>query len=447
MKRTPSIARRLFSLAAYALAGFWASFRLELTALVRSWAAALLLGASLAWSFAAPFVLKGDGTDSGWFELVVRYSLGIVFALVLVALAASAAGTLARERAAKRLQLTMVRPVPRFSVALGRMMAMTAVGSFVLALSSVAMMGGLGSFQKETGYAETCDHVLEPQLEPSEEVVERMFKERVEQYPDFKEMVERQGELYAREYLRVWVKNNMYQTIRAGKEAKWTFDTSSIDESSHVAVRVRMTDVFDRLEQTDGVFRLGDRVGRISHVNKSLVRLPLERTESGDAAGTELSFTNNGTQAISLCPRRDIHLLVRADSFGANVFRAWLELTAILALVVSVAMLMGACLSRSVSVYVVLSLLFMSLVCPTLIDEYPDPTNLEWIDRASLRLTDVAARATRPLAAYTPIAQLESASCIEWEEVRGAIGWNLCLIPLLCSLLSGLLMVRKQDGI
>lgn len=446
MKGPSAIFRRLTDAAASILAGVGASFRLELLALVRSWAAALLVGASLAWTFAAPFVLKGDGTDSGWFELVVRYSLGIVFALTLVTLAAAAAGTLAKERAAKRLQLTLVRPVPRFSVALGRMLAMTAVGSFVLALSGVALTGSLGSFQKETGYAETCDHVLSPVLEPSEEVVDRMFNERVEQYPDFRELVEKQGETYAREFLRTWVKNNMYQTIRAGQGTNWVFDVSSIGEGSAVAVRVRMTDVFDRLEQTEGVFRLGDRIGRISHVNKSLVRIPLERAEAGSGPENELRFDNNGSLSISLCPRRDLHLLVRADSFGWNVFRAWLQLTSILALVVSVAMLMGACLSRSVSVYVVLSLLFMSLVCPTLIDDYPDPSNLDWLDRASLRLTDFAAKVTHPLAAHTPIAHLESASCIEWAEVRGALGWNLCLFPVLSSLLAGLVMSRKQDG-
>ena len=104
-------------------------FRLEWRALVRSRAFALMLVASVAWMFAVPHLVKDDGTAAGAFELNVRYSIGVVFALVLVSLASSAAGSLSKEREARRLQLTLVRPVRHFVVALARMFALVSAGA------------------------------------------------------------------------------------------------------------------------------------------------------------------------------------------------------------------------------------------------------------------------------------------------------------------------------
>ena len=82
---------------------FWRIFWLEFTGFVRSKALALLIAASVLWMLGLPFVMKGDGTADGARELYIHYSLGGVFTLLVIALLASATGSLAREREAKRL--------------------------------------------------------------------------------------------------------------------------------------------------------------------------------------------------------------------------------------------------------------------------------------------------------------------------------------------------------
>lgn len=421
----------------------WTSFRLELCAAIRSRTVALLTGASLLWVLIVPSVLKGDGSASGWFELCVRYSLGVVFALVLVALAASASGSLAKDRAAKRLQLTLVRPVPHAAIAWGRMLALTAIGAFVLGLSAVGVTWRVKAFQGEAGYGRTCDRVIAPILESPQVAVDRRMEELRREDPDF---ITRTGEREVRRYLTNYVVSR-YETVNPGEAAGWMFDTSALAPSDEVAVRIRVTDVFDRLELVNAQLRLGARTGEISQVNKTLIKVPLAAATDGEAADPQtLTLANDGELAISLCPHRDLFLLVKADSFGWNVFRAWLVLTAVLSLVVALAMTIGACLSRSVAIFAVLSLLVISTICPTLSEEFPDPTAMTWLDRASLRLTDFATRATAPLSAYSPISALESTSCIEWAEVGRAVGWNIVVLPLLASLLAGCVMIRKQNG-
>ncbi len=420
--------------------------RLEWCAAIRSRAVLLLSLASLAWVIAAPFVLTGDGTESGWFEMRVRYSLAAVFCLTLVSLAATAAGSLSKDRANKRLQLTLVRPVPYFIVALGRMIALSALGAAVLALAALTLRLTMASSLADDGYGATCDHVLDPVLESPTAAIEKRLSEIREHNP---ELLEKMTENEARRYLLQY-ETSRYQTVRPGETNAWAFATDSISDASEVAVRIRLTDALGRLEQTDGVFRLGDREGRIAHVNKTLVKVPLWRTGNapeGDLGQTaNLTLENRGARGVSLCPYRDLQLLVRADSFGWNLFRGWLEMSALVALVVALAIFLGACLGRSVAVFSVLALLFIMSVSPALVEDYPDPSSMTLLDRVSLRLTETAARATRPLSAYTPIAHLESTSCIEWKEVGEAIGWNMLVLPLVFSLLAGLVMARKQDA-
>ena len=423
--------------------GFWASFRLELCASVRSRALALLTVASLAWVLAVPHVLKGDGSVVGWFELCVRYSLGVVFTLVLVSLASSAAGSLAKDRAAKRLQLSLVRPTPHFLIALGRMLALTAVGAFVLALAALTMALRLRPFQADSGYGRFCDHVIEPQLASPHAAVDERLAELRRDNPGF---VEEGGEHDIRRFLLRYV-TSRYETVQPGERATWTFDTASRGDGSEVSVRLRVTDVFDRLEQVDAKLRLGNREGSLAHVNKTLVKVPLDRTAEEPSAPDVLTLANDGKLAISLCPYRDLHLLVKADAFGWNVFRAWAVLTGLLSVVIAFSLFLGSCLSRSVAIFSVVSLLVISTVSPTLVEDYPDPTGMTWLDRVSMRLTDFAVSATSPLSVYSPISDLESTTCIEWRTVGRSLGLNVVLLPLVLSWLAGLVMVRKQDGI
>ena len=76
----------------------WRIFWLEVVALVRSWTALMLLVASLGWMFAANFVLVTDATEEGKREMLVRYGLGGVFVLLIVAVLAAATGLIASER-------------------------------------------------------------------------------------------------------------------------------------------------------------------------------------------------------------------------------------------------------------------------------------------------------------------------------------------------------------
>lgn len=410
-------------------------FRLEWRALVRSRAFALMLVASVAWMFAVPHLVKDDGTAAGAFELNVRYSIGVVFALVLVSLASSAAGSLSKEREARRLQLTLVRPVRHFVVALARMFALVSAGAAILGVSSAVLVAQVGG-------GRACDHVLAPVMESPKAEADRLFDEYMEKYPDFREKVESQGEREVKLYLVQYVKDQL-QTVATNATASWRFDLKSVPQDAEMAVRVRVTDLYGRLKHVGGEFSLGGLKGVLSHINKTIVRVPLEGESNSD--GEELVFRNGGGASVTINPRKDLNLLVRADNFAWNAFRAWLELTSVLSLIVAVAVFLGAALGRSVAVFSVVAMLVVMVVSPSVLEDYPDPTTMNRVDRMSLALTEAAARVTAPFNVYSPVSALESDSCVERAEALEAVGVNVVLLPLVFALLSGLVMSRKSD--
>lgn len=415
----------------------WENFRLELRASFRSKAFALLLLATLAWMLGIPSVLHDDGTASGAYVMRVRYTLGVVFALVLVTLSASGAGTLAKDRVAKRLQLSLVRPVRHWTIAFGRLAALVVVGASVLALAATILF-----FQ--IGRGRSCDHVLSPHFRPAREVARENLTALLEnpQNELLRQKLAEQGESIFLDYLTTRVMGD-YQVVKPGESAEWTFDTSSIDPSDEVSISMRMTDLWGLSESVTGVFELGERRGEISEISASLAKLTLSQ---GKADG-KLVFHNTGMYPMRIYARRDIKLLVKADAFGWNLMRIWLVMTAILSFALSVAIFLGATLSRSVAIFSVLAMVVLMSITPVIIEDYPDPTQMTRVDRMGYYMTEFSSLITRPMTAYSPISDLENEACLEYGVLARALAVNGLLFPLVFSFISGLVMVRKQDGI
>ncbi len=421
---------------------FFEIFRLEWRAALRSKAFALLFFASIAWMFLAPFVLKGDGTPDGVFELRARYSLGIVFIVSLVSLSAAAAGSLSRERAGKRLQLTLARPVRRFSVALARMAAFTSMGALVLGVSSLILSSQVA--------ARPCYHSAAPVMESAESVVERTFAKYMAESEAFRESVKRMGEKTFKRYLLVHIAQfEEYARIEPGGSTNFVFAASAVKGEGAFAAGLKFTGFWGLMQDVGGRVALGSLEGSFSADSKRNLKIPLEPSAEGSEALPEggvysLTVTNLGSEPLTLSPRQDVRLMSLAGGFGMNLLRAWLELTAVLSLAVALSVAAGAAFGRSVAVFVSMSILFVMTVSPALVEDYPDPTTQDAVDRLTMSLTEAAAGAASPLA-YSPIGSLVDDRAIEWPEAGRAACFNILLFPLALSLLSGFILARKPD--
>ena len=413
-------------------------FLLELRSLVRSKTVAMLVVAAVAWMLAFPHVVRGDGTAEGLRELTIRFSLGGVFALLVVALLASATGSLARERAARRLQLTLVRPVRYVAVALGKIAAHVVAGAAVLGVACLVLV-----FSQDMSVP--CNHVLSPLMpSPREEAVEMYGKYMAD--PKTPDEVRRTKKSIV---LRLLENRAMdrYDTIPTNSVAGWKF--GRLEGMEGLSVRMRFTSQMNMRQMVRGVFRLGELEGVVSNVTQTVLTVPLRLRDGAAMPSGEsrLVFDNRGDSALMLRPRRDINILAAADAFGWNLLRAYLEMVAILALIVSLGVLLSAGLGRPVALFVAIVALIVGEMSPSVVEQYPDELETNVVDRIGLAITRFAAGITRPVSSLSPLGALSRDDRIEPRDVVLLMLSDIVLAPLLLSLLVSFAMSRKQEEV
>jgi len=421
---------------------FWRIFSLEFTAAVRSRTLALLLVASVAWMFAAPFMFTGDGTVEGARMLAVHYSLGGVATLLSISLLATATGSIARERAAKRLQMTMVRPVGYMTIALAKTAALVAIGAIVLAVATAIEA-------VRSDLSRPCRHVLSPVMPTPREEAETMYTAYMKDPKTPPAVKSAKKSVVIR--LLAQRAFDRYETVSAGDEAQWRFRLPEEGGMIKPSVRLRFTNTYDIRQDVVGDLGLtvygAEWNGCVSNITQAVVEVPLQRSDAALAAESGvLTFANSGESALMLRPRRDVNLLIEADGFGWNLMRAYIELVCMISLLVAFGVFLGVGLGRPVALFTAVVALAVSEMSPSVIDQYPDVLETNAADAIGLAITRTAAELTHPVSALEPLAKLSEDSCVEPREVLGAFISDIVIAPVLFALLSALVMPRKVEG-
>ncbi len=416
----------------------WRLFSLEFLALIRSRTLLLLTLASIAWMFAVPHLLVGDGTPEGARQMILKYSLGGVATLLSICLLASATGSIARERAAKRLQLTLVRPVHFVTIALAKTAALELVASLVLGLSCLIALACEDP-------SRACRHVLSPVLPSPRAEAEEMYKSYMES-PDTPEAVKKAKKDVVLRLLERRAIDH-YQTIPTNSAAEWTFklDEKMATKSAAPSVRLRFSNTYNTRDDVSGVLTFNNFTGHFNNITQAILEVPLSPTNETAAVHT-LTFFNNGHSAVMLRPRADIQVLLPADSFAANLLRAYLEWLGLFALLISFGVFLGAGLGRAPALFTAVVVLLVSEVSPSIIEVYPDELETKRADRIGLVITRFAADATHPLSALAPFTKLAADEAIEWDDLARATAMNMAVFPLLFAFLSAFVMPRKEEG-
>lgn len=413
---------------------FWAVFRLELLALVRSKSLVLLVGALLAYVAAIPLVVTGDGTAEGMREVVLRYSLGGAFAILLIALLAASTGSFARERAARRLALTLVRPVRPVALFFAKGLALLVVGAIALALAASCV-----PFTASIALSRPAHHVLTPILPSVQEEAREAYRAYLAD-PNTPEAVRRaKKEVVLRLLEQAAV--DRYESVKTN--AMWRFDLPH-DVENPLVVRLRFAGALDLRQDLVGVFRLGAREGIVSNMTQSVIDVPLHMTNGAAGETGVLSFENRSPKAVMLRPRRDLAILVPAAPFAVNLERAYLELVALLSLMIAFGLFLSATLSRPVALFVAMAFLALGEISPSVVETCREDLDAPLSDRVALTLTRLSSNLTRPLSSVHPIESLASDTYVETDEIVRVLAFDFVLVPLLLSLLAAFALSRSR---
>ena len=431
-------------------------FANEWRSLVRSKTILMLLVASVAWMFAAPQLFTGDGTADGFRQMSLHYSLGGVAAMLAITLTIAAAGSVAKERAAKRLALTMVRPVRYFAIALGKMLALAACGALVLGVAAAVEYARSGNSGASAGAQNVCRHVLKPIMPPVREEAEAMYADYMASSNTPVAVKQAKKEVVLRMLANRAV--DRYDTIGTNCVWRWKFEEKvksksekgKSAESGRISVRLKFSTMFDQRDDVEGELRFGNYSGVVSNITQAVIEVPLEKKVEkvgggGESCGEWLEFENLGKNQVMLRPRRDVELLVPADSFGFNLWRAYLELVAMLALLIAFGVFLGTALGRPTALFTAIAVLLLSEMAPSVVDNYVDELETDKVDAVGLAITRFSSYVTKPVSSLRPLEALSLDECVEMREVLRVLACDLVLLPLLFALLSALVMPRKQD--
>lgn len=432
-------------------------FVLEFRAAVRAWTLPLLAAAVAVWTLGLPHLLSGDGTPEGEYQLYVRYALGGACCLLAVALGASAAGTLAKDRAAKRLALTAVRPVPFPVIALGRWAALTAVGALVLALACVLVPLRLSCYPNTFAAADgsradlafslsrPCYHVLSPVFEqtPREEA-EAAYAAYL-QNPATSNNVSQVVRSVALDILTQRAEDR-FDVVVGGASVDWRFPAVPAS-ATRLAIRMKFFNRLDTKGSFVGRFTLEPYSTVVSNVTQAVLVVPLDLSRGAGPASETLRLDNVSSDNVMLRPRKDVNLLFgdASDCFALNLFYAYLSAVAMLSLIVSFALLLSACLGRSVAVFATMTLLLVAEVAPSLSSGQVESQASSLGDRIALTITKFVTFATSPIGSAHPIETLSNDECLELRDVVRTLSVNLVLVPLAFAFLAGLVVPRKPD--
>ena len=312
-----------------------------------------------------------------------------------------------------------------------------------MVVGAVVLLTACAALALEVGFSAPCHHVLSPVLPSVKEEAETMYEAymRDPQTPDVVKRAKKET------VLRILASRAVdhYQTIPTNAVTSWRFPVAQREPFPEILVRMRFAAQYDMRQDVRGRFALGDAAASVSNITQAVVTVPLDRPQVPGAVADTLTFFNGGKDALMLRPRKDINLLLPADAFGFNLLRACLVLLAILSLVVSFGLFLSAGLGRPVALFVALVMLVVGEMSPSVLDQYPDELGASFADRIGLFITRVAVDVTSPISSAKPLESLANDECVEPTAVLRALLQDALALPLLLSLLSALVIPRKQE--
>ena len=418
------------------------SFALQWRAMWRRGVTPLSAAAAVLAVVAAPHLARGDGTAEGARQVLAQLALGGAFAVVAAVSLVAACGAFAEERAAKRLALTVARPVPMWTVWLGRFAAVMCSAAVSLSLAAAALF-----FVADIhGPCVRLRQPLMPTIaEESLAEYERFMAapetpQEVKKQPKaavVKELMKRMGE--------------RYDAVRPGESATWRFILPAGVES--VGARLMFSAGFGVRVPVSGMFALYSEGAQedafravVTNLTGSVIDVPLEATGKcalEDGRPVKLRFTNTGGSDVMLRPRKDIFVTVPGDSAAANAVRMVLMELVVTAVLVALGMFFSSMLSRNVSVFAASVLVAVSLMAPAVLVQFPTELGANVFARIGLAVSKAVLQVTRPVGELHPIESFAASESVEWGELGKAAAQNALAVPLVFMVLSAVLLARR----
>lgn len=407
------------------------SFLLALRALARGKALWLMLGAIALAHAILPGLARSDGSVESETAMVIKIAFGAPFAIVLLGTLVAAAGVFPLERESKRLQLTLVRPVGTFRLALGRWLALVVFAATALSFSSILVLVRPGL---DCGRSRI---VSRPALESAQAVAERMIDDYLKS-PDTPEVLKKMSRERVLSHLAA-LENERRLVLSPGASVVLPFD-AGLDDAE--AVQLKFMNIYGLYMDFRGKVDFAGRSAVFTNTTQRVLEVPLSSEIDGKdakgAAGEGLEVWNLGDEPFVLRPRRDISLLTDGGPFALNLLLATIVAISMAAALAALGLSLGSALSRPVAVFAAVVILLASLMTPGIVASQPDRAKDLGAVKLGMAISRGIASTTGRLLSPAPTEALSQRMLIPAVDVCATVCVSLVLFPLAMVFLSSL---------
>ncbi len=417
----------------------------------------VLVALLVAIGFGLPRGLRGDGTVEGSYDVIVRYTLGLVaFVLVMVG-AASGAGTLAADRRTGVLALTLVKPVRGVSLFIGKWLGVLALNALLLALAYAVVLTPLRFGAAENGEKFSTrmisNTVIGATLPSAKETARAML-----------DHARREGMLPTNVSERVIYKDLLQRTEQAydvansGESLTWNFDIGhALRPGEKIGLRVQFDQQWGQMGEAKGVVDIRPRGTNEWFVAMSVegamlqeVEVPFATTHLVGHSQFEVRFTNAGAEhaePVLIHPRRGVALLIYDQNFGANVARAYAVQLALIGVFIALGVVLGSAFSLPVASFVAVVIYVLVMISPALTDDIYEPGDDEekpsLFLRAGQNVTLAFQKSFSPLLAPEPLSKLTNGDKISASMLSQSLIIGFVLFPGVAMLLMHVILRRR----
>lgn len=389
-----------------------------------------------------PRLLKGDGTIEGQASVLLTYTLGAVFVVLVLGTLWGGCSIFSQEISTSRLGLSWVKPITPFQMFVGKFLALMVINALALAYA-----GAVVFFQLPEGIAGTgatsgrCVSVSRP-------VMPSVREEALQAYEEMKKNGELPEGFSRRRIVNTLIRRtpDRYTAIVPGETVQWTFALpEAIEEGDSPALRMFFETEWNSRTLSDGRCRIAveDETGasdearelivpmnRISR-NTLLFELPEEKVLGVRKlkAVFEYDAGTNGVAIMLTRFRRDVSLIRTGSDFSVNLVKALLLQLGALGAVAALGLMLGAAFSFPVASFTGTLLLILFSVSGSVVKSVTEEETDTKLKRMGFAIAEQVDQTISSVINIDALDKLVDGEQIENKQLLLSVARSFILLP------------------
>lgn len=325
---------------------------------------------------ALPLTMKGSGSPEGDIHVLLYYTLGCAWIIVMVAALFLSCASVSRDIEQEKIRLVVVKPVRKTEIWLGKWFGVLAINALLLLFIGLTTAGLLmwklrswdskGNLQSSRT-ALVANRSIPPQPENIGEELERRFNAALVSIGE----QGRKTTAFQRERIRGFIRQRLLMArsqVSPGSGKTWQIDVPRRTRTGepavlHINISPLSGDI--RSEHGSWLLRSGSEPGiviegKVVAGMGNRISVPERFAHAGETL--EVRFENDrGGQPVVFDTEAAVELRIREGSFARNLFFSLLVIFCQLALVSALGLAAGTFFSFPVATFVVSTLVFLSM--------------------------------------------------------------------------------------